>query len=110
MGCIVDRVSQAQTWRVDTASNPQQVRSVFSVSSAEELGVYLKTEESLKDFQQDVDLINKISKNLGGWQEPESMCCWLRQFRDVSKKLSQGYLGEGRNTIAERWFQVAGAF
>lgn len=80
---------------------------VFSVSSTEELGVCPKTEESLKDFQQDIDTINKISKNLGGWQEPESMCWQPRQFRDDSKKLSWGYLGKGRNAIVERWFQVA---
>lgn len=36
--------------------------------------------------------------------------CWHRQFRDISRKAILGYLGEGRNTIAEKWFQVDRCF
>jgi hypothetical protein len=57
---------------------------VFSVSSAEEFGVHPKERgKSLRDFEQDVDLVNKIQRSMVRWQKPKHFEC--EQFRDISR-------------------------
>lgn len=46
----------------------------FQYAVLRSLGFILKTEESLTDLKQDVDMIVKIHRTMVRWQKPKSMC------------------------------------